>query len=228
MRSHYHLDLEKKSSLKARWQSLLQPFQVEQRLSQKVLLDLVKAYSSAGRFYHTLEHIQQVLCTIEDLRKTLSHPTLPNYAAIEFAAWFHDVIYDPRTNNNETKSAEYAVDVLKRIGILPEIINGVYSLIMKTQKHQEPDNIEGQIFLDADLSILGASACEYSTYAQAIRKEYSWMPHEEYQARRKQVLQSFLIRERIYFTDQMFTALESKARQNIQEEIKSLSPSNVN
>lgn len=111
---------------------------------------------------------------------------------------------------------------MKTIAIPSEAIEAVYCLILKTQSHQYPNKIEDKILFDADLSILGASISEYRTYAQAIRKEYSWMDKKEYRAGRKQVLQSFLQRERIYFTDQMFTTLESKARQNILEEIESL------
>ncbi|MBD3562876.1 hypothetical protein H6S82_29135, partial [Planktothrix sp. FACHB-1355] len=63
---------------------------------------------------------------------------------------------------------------------------------------------------------------------QAIRQEYSWLSDAEYRLGRKQVLAKFLQRERIYFTPQMFATLEVKARQNIQEEIKSLSEANGN
>lgn len=212
------------SILKSRWESLLQPFQVEQKTSQKVWLGLVAAYSSNGRFYHTLEHIQHVLSIIHDLQKTRSHSLTPspNYAAIEFAAWFHDVIYNPRAQDNEERSAEFAIEALQKLGIPIEIINTVYSLILKTKKHQEPDSIEAKILLDADLSILGASSSEYNAYAQAIRQEYFWMSEVEYRAGRRQVLQGFLGREKIYFTDSMFTILENKARKNLQEEIASL------
>ncbi|MEW5858231.1 MAG: hypothetical protein AB1861_12745 [Cyanobacteriota bacterium] len=200
--------------MQSRWESLLQPFQVEQEIGQKVLLDLFQTYSSAGRYYHTLEHIKQVLATINNLR-SLSQ----NYAAIEFAAWFHDAIYNPKAKDNEEKSAEYAGNVLKTLHIPSSTIEAVYSLIIKTKKHQNIDGIDSKIFLDADLSILGASASKYRIYAQLIRKEYLWLSLEEYRTGRKQVLQSFLERERIYFTEKMFLDLEQQARQNIREEI---------
>lgn len=214
MRSHYNLEPERCFTLQSRWDSLLQPFQVEQGVGQKVLLDLCKAYSSAGRYYHTLEHIEQVLATINNLR-SLSQ----NYAAIEFAVWFHDAIYNPKTNDNEEKSAEYAVNILEALHIPSSTIEAVYSLIIKTKYHQNIDSIDSKIFLDADLSILGASASKYRVYAQLIRKEYLWLSDKKYRTGRKQVLQSFLERETIYFTEKMFLALEQQARQNIKEEI---------
>jgi predicted metal-dependent HD superfamily phosphohydrolase len=52
-----------------------------------------------------------------------------------------------------------------------------------------------------------------------VRKEYLWLSPDEYGAGRKQVLQSFLERERIYCTEKMFLDLEQQARQNLREEI---------
>ena len=208
----------------SRWQSLLQPFRVEPIAAYKLFFDLTAAYASTDRFYHNLAHIQQVLDTI-DLMRSLSQ----NLAALEFAAWFHDVIYNPKAKDNEEKSAAYAADVLTDIVISPETIDSAVNLILTTKNHQAIENsIDSQIFLDADLSILGASETEYRNYAVAIRQEYYWLSEGEYRTGRKQVLEILLKRERIYFTEQMFTTLEEKARQNIQEEIKYLSSGNSN
>jgi predicted metal-dependent HD superfamily phosphohydrolase len=98
-------------TLKLGWETLLQPFLVEPELRQNVFFDLVTAYSSAGRFYHNLEHIYQVLETIEQIsrcrRSQVSHSL--NFPAIQLAAWFHDVIYDSKAKDNEDKSAESAI-----------------------------------------------------------------------------------------------------------------------
>jgi predicted metal-dependent HD superfamily phosphohydrolase len=97
-------------------------------------------------------------------------------------------------------------------------------MILDTQNHQpSPGNLDSQIFLDADLAILGAPKLEYESYAQAIHREYSWVSDDEYRTRRKQVLQNFLQRKRIYFTNQLFLSLEVKARLNLQAEIDTLS-----
>ena len=209
---------------RSQWDSLLLPFQVDINISHKVFFDLFTAYSSPTRFYHNLAHILQVLETI-DLMRSLSE----NLVAIQFAAWFHDVIYDPKAKDNEEKSAEYAADKLKILGINPEIIDPVIRLILTTKKHQPPANdIDSRILLDADLSILGATTAEYRNYAKAIKREYAWLSEREYVLGRKQVLENFLKRERIYHTPQMFAALESKARHNIQEEIESLTEVNLN
>ena len=198
---------------------MLQVLRVEPGLGQEVFFELVTAYSSADRFYHNLEHIYHVLETIEQM-----HSLSLNFPLIQLAAWFHDVIYDPKTKNNEEKSAEYAEAALNSLKIPKTKIETVTNLILSTKTHQAlPTDIESQILVDADLAILGSSESEYRSYAQAIRQEYSWIPDADYRVGRKQVLQRFLQREKIYFTHQLFTALEDKARQNLQAEVAALS-----
>ncbi len=205
---------------------MLQPFQVSPRFSQKVFLELVRAYSSVGRFYHTLEHIQLVLKVIEEIRRQSPPQALGiiNFPAIQLAAWFHDVIYDSKFKDNEEKSAEYAAATLTRLGIPINTVKCVQNLILNTKTHQTPStDIDSQVFLDADLAILGASELEYKTYAQGIRQEYAWVADELYRVGRRQVLQNFLQRKRIYFTPQLFVKLEARARLNLQAEIATLS-----
>jgi predicted metal-dependent HD superfamily phosphohydrolase len=206
-----------------KFHSLLAPFGVNPVISQEIFTDIASAYSSADRHYHNLTHILQVLQIIDEMRLPAENP-----AALEFAAWFHDIIYDPKAKDNEEKSAEYATNILRIIKIPSSTIDKVAKIILATKTHQAPDNdIDTYIFLDADLSILGASSFEYHIYDRAIRKEYSWLSEEEYRLGRIQVLQKFIQRERIYLTAQIFETREIKARQNIQTEIESLSAVNI-
>jgi predicted metal-dependent HD superfamily phosphohydrolase len=176
--------------LKPLWEGRLNTFQVEPTDSQEVFLDLVAAYSSVGRYYHTLEHIQQVLETIESIRTTNPTPRwqAANFPAIELAAWFHDVIYDSQAKNNEEKSAEYAVTALNELGIPIFTVERVKQLILNTKTHQAlTDDIDSQILLDSDLAILGAPEWQYKAYVRSIRQEYSWMNDQPYRVGRKQV-----------------------------------------
>ena len=97
-------------------------------------------------------------------------------------------------------------------------------MILSTKTHQTAkDEIDGQILLDVDLAILGAPSARYETYARAIRQEYSWVTEASYRAARVQILEAFLQRNRIYWTEPMFVALEVQARKNIRREISTLS-----
>ncbi|WP_315791032.1 hypothetical protein [Fischerella sp. JS2] len=198
-----------------KWWQLLQSFQVEQTVAEEAFSQLVAAYSAPGRYYHTLEHIYYVLSTIETLQNQVQD--LP---PVQLAVWFHDVVYNTLTQDNEQQSASYALEVLGSLQIPHSIIARVISLILNTKHDQaEPDDFDAQVFLDADLEILGSNPQRYHQYALLIRQEYLWMPDVEYLAGRKQVLRQFLHRDRIYLTDLMFNKFESSARQNLRAEI---------
>jgi predicted metal-dependent HD superfamily phosphohydrolase len=72
------------------------------------------------------------------------------------------------------------------------------------------------------LAILGTESDRYQAYSRSIRLEYSWVSDLEYQAGRIRVLESFLQRDRLYYTEIMFSELESIARKNMKGEIDRL------
>ncbi len=205
--------------LATKWVNLFRPFPGNPTLIEEIFTQLVTAYSHQERYYHNLLHIQQVLNIINTLE-----PWADNLPAIQMAAWFHDVVYDTKSPNNEERSAEYAASALSKLGIPITIINKVVKMILNTKNHQSsPEDIDSHILLDADLSIFGAEASQYLAYAQAIRHEYSWVTDGEYKITRKRILQNFLEQDRIYFTGKAFDLLEIKAKANISNEILKLS-----
>jgi predicted metal-dependent HD superfamily phosphohydrolase len=205
--------------LQHEWEQLLHTFGIEQTKAQTVFTALSHAYSSPGRVYHTLDHIQAML---EWINRLHSHAT--DLPAIQFAAWFHDSIYNPHAPDNEERSAIYAQSVLSSLALPSETIQTVSRMILSTKTHWAEDPPKDcQILLDADLAILGAPVLYYDAYAQAIRQEYNWIPDISYRTARVQVLQTFLQRARIYWTEPMYAALEGQAKENIRREIASLS-----
>ncbi|MDY6781633.1 MAG: hypothetical protein SW833_03605 [Cyanobacteriota bacterium] len=210
------IDIQK---LRLNWNRLFEQFPSPKEVVDDYFQDLVRRYSTRDRVYHTLAHIRDVLATLEILEKETN-----NIVTLRFAAWFHDVIYDTRANDNEEKSAEFAELTLNKLQLSPQTTQIVKSLILQTQKHQPIDgDSDSRIFLDADLAILGTRDREYDEYAKAIRKEYDWVEQNEYMLGRKRVLESFLQRSRIYFTPRMYNALEKRARSNLTREIEVLS-----
>ncbi|HEY7314201.1 MAG TPA: hypothetical protein VH643_32920 [Gemmataceae bacterium] len=179
--------------------------------------DLREHYSAAQRHYHTLDHIRAVLDTIRALGGTEAMPSLL------LAVWFHDVIYDSRAHDNEEKSAAHARRILQQLGVSEAILSETERLILLTTTHSPaPGDAPGAILADADLAILGAPETEYDMYAQAIRREYAWVPEARYREGRRAVLEHFLRRPRIYATAEMFTRAETAARNNIRREVAAL------
>jgi predicted metal-dependent HD superfamily phosphohydrolase len=206
------------SSLFCQWQHTLSNFEVDQVAADKAFNLLVEAYCSSDRYYHTLKHIYHVLKIIDNLE---AHTI--NLAAVQLAAWFHDVVYDTKAENNEEKSADYACELLSSFGIPPSNIIAVTCLIINTKNHQAAaDDFDSQVLLDADLAILAANPVQYREYALYIRQEYAWVSEAEYIVGRVHVLESFLQRQRIYFTSLMFEVGEKAARYNLNAEIQFL------
>jgi predicted metal-dependent HD superfamily phosphohydrolase len=204
--------------LAAEWDRLTTLFGVPTSRSQAVFAQLAARYASSGRSYHTLDHICDVLTRIHALSGLAV-----NLPALQFAAWFHDIIYDTHASTNEERSAVLAGDAMKALRIPSAVIAETQRLILLTKSHQtEREDIDGQILLDADLAILGTDPPDYERYARAIWQEYAWVPEDQYKAGRRAVLQGFLRRPRIYFTEPMSAALEQSARNNLSREIETL------
>ena len=179
---------------------------------------LAAAYSGPGRCYHNLHHVAEVLRLLGALGVRAE-----SHEAVCFAAWFHDAVYDTRRDDNEEQSARLAADWLARLGATAETADSVRRLILATKRHEAgslpPD---ARLFLDADLSILGAPEEIYTQYRGAIRKEYAWVEEAVYRRERKRILENFVARDRLYFTDELRGRLEARARRNLLDEIRAL------
>ncbi|MBO1437450.1 hypothetical protein [Meiothermus sp. CFH 77666] len=191
-----------------RWNTLLQSLGIEPGAHFSMLDDLLTRHTEPQRYYHNLAHLDTLL------------QLLPAKPHLEFAVWFHDAVYDPTRADNEAQSAGLAQESLERLGAEPLLIQKVMRIILATQNHQA-DDPDTALFLDADLSILGAEPKTYRAYARAIRQEYAWVPEALFRERRAQVLQKFLSRERIYQTE-AFAHLEPPARENLAQELETL------
>lgn len=205
------LDAAQQAALQLAWQELAGGEPMPWEL-------LRAAYAEPARHYHNLGHIRALLAWAAEYRAQLQ-----DYTAVRFAIWFHDVVYDTQRSDNEERSAVLAVQTLQRLNISAPVIELVEAMILATKVHQLGDlNDDAAWFLDFDLAILGSAPEFYQAYRQAIRQEYRWVPGLLFRRKRRQVLESFLRRERLFFTAEMRERLEAQARRNLQEEIRQL------
>lgn len=87
---------------------------------------------------------------------------------VELSSWFHDAVYNALRFDNEAKSADWALAFLQATSLEPARQARVADLICRTQDHTQPQpsgDADLLLFLDADLSILGASTAAYWNYA---------------------------------------------------------------
>ncbi len=205
-------------NLETRWSRLLAGLGAGSEECRRAFADLAARYASAGRHYHTLDHVDAMLRTLADLgADEIREP------ALFLAAWFHDAVYDSRAQDNEEQSAVLAVSSLRPLRLPEALLAETARLILLTKTHQAaPADTAGHLLLDADLAVLGAEEAEYDAYARAIRREYDWVPEEAYRPGRREVLETFLGRPRIYFTPVLAARREEKARNNLRREIAAL------
>jgi predicted metal-dependent HD superfamily phosphohydrolase len=168
-------------------------------------------------------HIEALLGHFETFAAQMHDPS-----RVLWALYWHDAIYDPMRGDNEALSA----DLLRAegAGVLPDAaLEEAAVIIEATAKHQLPERLEGgalsdaALFLDMDLSILGAREAVFDVYEDNIRHEYSFVPEEVYRTARANILKGFLGRDKLYFTDDCGALWEAPARANLARSIARLS-----
>jgi predicted metal-dependent HD superfamily phosphohydrolase len=175
---------------------------------------LVAAWSEPHRRYHDLAHLAAVLGLVGELAAAASDP-----AAVQLAAWYHDVVYDPQRPDNEEVSAERARAGLR--GLVPEArVEEVARLVLLTTSHDpEPGDADGAVLCDADLAVLAGPPEAYAVYASAVREEYSHLPDDAFTAGRIAVLERLLALPALYRLPAVAGAWEPRARANLSAEL---------
>ncbi len=183
----------------------------------EIFSELASAYRDPSRHYHSESHINECLNQFDSYRHLVANP-----ASVEVAFWFHDAVYDTARSDNELRSAQWAERYLNEMGVQPTVVTAIADMINATSTHKV-NSEDAKIMLDIDLGILGTEPAVFEAYDDAIRAEYHWVPWTQYREGRVRILRSFLDRERIYQTDELFAKLESQARENLERKIDQLS-----
>jgi len=178
--------------------------------------EIETAYSGKKRHYHNLDHLDTLLKELLPHKEKFS-----DWNAIVFAVAYHDVVYNTLKTNNEERSADMASVRLSK-ALVPATTSRLCDRLIRATKRHESADYETNLFTDADLSILGADDDRYRAYVHAIRREYSVYPDLLYKPGRRKALRHFLDMESIFKTDEFAAKYESRARLNIEEELKEL------
>lgn len=192
-----------------RFSNLCDRFALPAGIITRVWSLLEKHYQEPHRHYHNLHHIGAMLAHLDDPPR--------DDATTELAIWFHDVIYDPRSRDNEAESARLFEECLGE-NLDPKVAADVVRLILATDYSQPRTGDPDEDFMrDLDLAVLAADPPAYHAYCVAIRREYSHVPENEFTAGRQLILRKFLAGP-IYLTDE-FVRLEPSARRNLEAEL---------
>jgi len=124
------------------------------------------AQYSKNRFHHGIYHIIGSLNRLSEVKHLLK-----NSDKIEFALWYHDIIYNENSKTNEKDSADLAHKVCIENGLNNEFAKEVQELILMTSHLKEPKTTIEKIIIDIDLSTLGHQWEEFERYAKILEKK---------------------------------------------------------
>lgn len=175
-----------------------------------VYYDLITRYQERHRSYHGVAHLRRVLEVFDLVRSHADEPDL-----IEFALWFHDVVYDTTRGDNEERSADLAVEAAQKAGLAPQQA-GRIRLLAEVTRHDRTDLAGDEALIaDIDLEILSADEKTYlGSYEWLLHEEWPHIDAETFNDGRIDFLQSLQQRERIY-QSAAFTDREDTVRRNL-------------
>lgn len=210
------------SSLSARWCSLCTRLGVASEVQELFWRQLDAAYTSPGRFYHTLDHITQLF----EISDWCAHE-LEERDAVELAIWFHDIVYDARgggNGRNEHESAAiFRTFAAEAACLSAALVDAVSHWIELTTDHRcgVEDTSDARLFMDMDMAVLALPAPEYDAYALQVRAEYAHVSNAAWCYGRSRFLSTAASAPHIYHTAR-FQGMEGRARANMRRECAAL------
>jgi predicted metal-dependent HD superfamily phosphohydrolase len=178
---------------------------------------VLAAWAEPDRRYHDLDHLRSCLSELD-----ATPADGADRDRVEAALWFHDAIYDPRTGDNEARSAEWASRGLARVGVPSAVADDIARLVRLTGHTDPAPDSSGQLLCDIDLAILGRGPETFDTYDRHIQEEYAWVPESDFRAARTAVLNRLLARVPLYQTEHFRRRYETVARANLSRAVERL------
>lgn len=215
------------AALAERWLALCQRLTVADAAAERWWRELRARYSEPGRFYHTLDHLREMLALSDQHALVIEERD-----ALELAIWFHDVVYDARGGGggrNERASAEAFCRFAADAGCLDAaLVERVSGWVEATATHTVPPeggSTDLRLFLDIDMLVLAREPAAYDAYAAQVRAEHRhvWAPH--YWAARARFLERLGAGSEAsqpIFHSAQFRHLERRARENLAREAGAL------
>jgi len=145
--------------------------------------EVISRYNEPHRFYHTIDHITDVL-------KKLNDKGLEKNDELFLAAVFHDIIYNPKSNTNEEDSANLFISESKNSSLTYDQKEHIKQLILDTKSHK-PTVKHSEEFIAIDLSVFDGTLGQLIKYEQQIFKEFQFVDYKTYKPKRIEVLNHF-------------------------------------
>jgi predicted metal-dependent HD superfamily phosphohydrolase len=207
--------------VKDHWNKLIQKYCQDTSLNDRFFEEIEKKYTGRNRHYHNLHHIEALLQLCEQYNDHLADKEV-----VALAVFYHDIIYNVLRKDNEPRSALLAVKRLYALGVPEDKTAQVKLFIEATQTHTITGTVVNkhdlQLFLDFDMSTLGAGWNDYLEYTKQVRREYRVYPDKLYIPGRTKFLEHCLQTEFIFQTAEFRENYEAAARVNMARELESM------
>lgn len=139
-----------------------------------IAMKILRAYNEPHRIYHNWEHIEKMLDSAA-IQGILTDDLL-------LAILFHDIYYDPKSVDNEEKSALIFKENFSNLEW-----NDSYQAILDTKTHTPTNKISEQL-IKLDLEILNGSLIDFIEFEEKIFKEYQFVDYGIYKPQRIEIL----------------------------------------
>jgi len=203
------------STLGSAFNDLLQLHGVTAYGIQVLWQEVLTAYGASNRHYHTLQHLEDLHASMAGVWSQLDVPD-----AVLLALVYHDIVYRAHRTDNEERSAVLMRErMLLHVDLPVHLVERAARHILATKNHVNNEDLDTELFTDADLSILGAPADRYAQYAKQVRREFKIYPDLLYRPGRRKVLKHFLDMPQIFKTPYFRERFEEQARTNLNAEL---------
>lgn len=194
--------------------------------SAALVAELKKKHEEPHRFYHTWEHIIELLGNLFERGATTDLPQ-EQVAVLAAAILFHDSVYEVKKTyyrDNEVHSAEYARRALSSRGIASNRVDEIYNLVRDTAhgSGEKPTDYLSMILHDLDMSILAAAPERYALYVSDIMREFGIYPGREFAKARAELLRKWIADDDLFVTGYGKEKYLEAARANMREELAKL------
>lgn len=147
------------------------------------------AWNEEHRFYHTPTHLEKLIIDIEKLRAE-KQVDEEEYKVLLMSAFFHDVVYNPKKQGNEEKSALF----FEKNTIVHKNTKLIRQIILDTATHQTQHQLS-KLFSTLDMKIVtDSSFTELLAWEKNIAKEYRCFEYSVYKTVRLKLLEEFKTR----------------------------------
>ena len=97
-------------TLQQRWLRRGRRYGAGDALLEATYADIARRYGERHRSYHTLQHLEAMFADCDRFGV--------DSAAVDFAVWFHDIVYRPGSAANEARSARLAAAALASTAVM--------------------------------------------------------------------------------------------------------------